>query len=104
MKTIKESLKAQAAQIRTLKDAINSGMREGKYVWKEQSAILSAQRKFRYEHVAYCLLRGRTYEQIENYTKPENAIDMDSVKKIMETMLAGLRERHPEKEIENATI
>lgn len=102
MKTIKENLKAQATQIRALKDAINSGMRAGKYVWREQGDLLSATRKFRYEHVAYCLLRGRTYEQIENKVKPENEIDMYRVKQIMETMLTGLRERHPEKEIENA--
>ncbi len=102
MKTIKQNLKEQAKTIRTLKDAINSGMREGKYVWREQGDLLRAQRKFRYEHVAYCMLRGRTYEQIENKVKPENEIDMEGVKKIMTTMLAELESRKPIKEIENA--
>ena len=38
---------------------------QGAYQW----AVLSRAREFRHKHIAYCMLRGRTYEQIENYCR-----------------------------------
>jgi len=102
MKTIKEDLKAQAKNIRALKDAINSGFKAGKYMGYEQGNLISAKRKFRYEHVAYCLLKGREYSQIENNPRPENEIDMDSVKKIMDSMWADIQKREAAREQSDA--
>jgi hypothetical protein len=47
---------------------------------------------FRHKHIAYCMLRGRTYEQIENYCRV--APDFDRIDKILEeygseTLCAG---------------
>lgn len=44
--------------------------------------ILAAQRKFRHAHIAYCLLRGRTREQIER-PKPENKPDETLIAKYL---------------------
>jgi hypothetical protein len=53
----KEQLKSLAKKIKDLK----SIRKEKDVNWE----IYVAKRDFRYEHIAYCLVRGRTYEQIE---------------------------------------
>jgi hypothetical protein len=40
-------------------------------------------RKYRHMHIAYCLLRGRTYEQVESYVRPGNEPNMKIVEDIM---------------------
>jgi hypothetical protein len=54
----KEQLKQMANHIRTLKDGRKSGKTSNYECYK-------AGRSCRIEHIAYCLTRGRTYEQIE---------------------------------------
>lgn len=102
MNTIKENLKMQARDIRTLKDQVRDGMRKGDYVWRLQGDLENAKREYRYDHVAYCMLRGRTYEEIENKVRPGNEILMDNVVKIMEKMKSDILARNPEKEVEHA--
>jgi hypothetical protein len=38
---------------------------------------------YRYMHIAYCLLRGRKYEQIENKVKPGNEPSWNAIEHIM---------------------
>ena len=45
-----------------------------------QYAVQSRARDFRHLHIAYCMLRGRTYEQIENYC--HEAPDFDRIQRI----------------------
>lgn len=40
--------------------------------------------QYRLKHMAYCLLRGRTQEQVEPFVKEGNELDMPEVEKIME--------------------
>jgi hypothetical protein len=49
--------------------------------------------EFRHKHIAYCQLRGRTYEQIENHCSDSHAPNFDYIKEIMDG--------HQEKTIED---
>lgn len=62
---MKAELKVLATEIRTLK----SKRKELKgYV----PGLAGTQHEFRYKHIAYCLLRGRTLEQIESKVRDVN--------------------------------
>jgi hypothetical protein len=50
--------------------------------WEAQSQINWRKDEFRHKHIAYCMLRGRKYEQIENCCKVSP--NFDRVNKIME--------------------
>lgn len=83
----KNELKVQASKIRSDRATLKEAQRSFKECWRLQSDLLNMQSRFRHEHIAYCLLRGRTYEQIENKVAPGNEPDMDRVKDIMDRQL-----------------
>lgn len=63
---IKQELKTLAIEIREQKDQrgpSNSGFVQG---------LLSNRRTYRHKHLAYCLLRGRTMEQVERSVREGN--------------------------------
>ena len=69
----KEELKKLAKEIRELKQ-----WRKGKNPpesHKNDGPLWNKRRNYRYEHIAYCLVRGRTYEQIENPGEHTKAVD-----------------------------
>jgi len=67
IKKMKSELKEMAQEIRSLKSQ-RKGSPYG-YV----PGLQSARSRFRIKHIAYCLLRGRTPEQIENkHRDPSN--------------------------------
>ena len=63
----KEELKGLAKEIRATKEAIKESQRQGKYDehYRLYLKVESLKKEFRHKHIAYCLLRGRTLEQIE---------------------------------------
>jgi hypothetical protein len=74
---LKKELKQEASEIREMKAkrcAANNGYVHG---------LSWAQMKYRYKHIAYCLARGRTYEQIEGKVHDCNKVSeykMDQIK------------------------
>lgn len=42
-----------------------------------------SQREARHKHIAYSMMRGRKYEQIEQKTRPDNKADMKYVEQII---------------------
>lgn len=78
---LKTELKEIAFEIRKRKQAIRCKPNAG---WKEWSELWVAKHDFRHKHIAYCLLRGRTYEQIEGKLVDAKAPDMNWVQTIME--------------------
>lgn len=102
MKTIKENLKTMVREIREMKGEISLGMRNGKYMGSTQWDLECKKSEFRHQHIAYCMLRGKTYNEIENYTRPGNEPNMNKIEAIMETMKAEILERNPEMEAQNA--
>jgi len=69
MKEKKEQLKDMARHIRSLKLARKTDKHSNYTIWR-------AGWDFRHEHIAYCLVRGRTYDQIEKpseFNKPSKS-------------------------------
>jgi hypothetical protein len=64
---LKTYLKETAKQIRTTRFQFKEAQRKKSYndQWKLLSELFGLKREYRYHHIAYCELRGRTREQIE---------------------------------------
>lgn len=89
IKELKSLLKELAVHNRKYKamykEAQRSSVADHRAKW---DALYAFQRtgpkgNYRYMHIAYCLLRGRTYEQIENKVKPGNEPSWSAVEAIM---------------------
>jgi hypothetical protein len=63
---LKQELKSLAKEITTNRKLYKQAQREGKSLWN----IRVPSYEFRYKHIVYCMLRGRTIEQIERSHKP----------------------------------
>jgi len=81
---LKSELKQLAKEIREWKNnrKLDKRTELGMRQWEIESKIYWRKDEFRHKHIAYCMLRGRTYEQIENYCK--ESPDFDRIKRIME--------------------
>lgn len=81
--TVREQLKSEAKELRELKFEIKSAMRDGKICtnpyWNYQSNLIQLKHQWRHKHVAYCLLKGRTLEQIESRCAEDNKLDLSLV-------------------------
>jgi len=79
---LKAELKALAKEIRQWKSWRKPINRRGTDLqqWDVDFKVFILKREFRHRHIAYCMLRGRTYEQIENYC--HEAPDFDKIEHI----------------------
>ena len=87
---IKEELKKEAKEIRTLKRDCKDtqrGLREDKRVYQDE--VVFASWKWRHKHLAYCLLRGRKYEEIERKCHGHNKPNFKMVEELKEEFLNG---------------
>ena len=74
---LKQHIKELATEIKEKK-----GLRkESKYGYV--SGLLELRYRARHHHIAYCLLRGRTMEEIESKTREDNAPSASYVDTIM---------------------
>ena len=77
MTVMKEELKEKGRLIRTLKN--NRKEKSENYdrdaCWK----VKVEKRNYRHKHIAYCLVRGRSYEQIEPKTREDNKPNWDLI-------------------------
>jgi len=83
---IKANLKKLAKEIRKQKIDVKESQRSGEC--EGQLTLLDMKFEFRHQHFAYCLLRGRTPEQIENnYNEksPKSKRDDKYIQKILES-------------------
>lgn len=78
---LKTELKKLAQEIKTNRPLWKESQRQGKYEWKYNPINLASD--FRHKHIAYCLLRGRTLEQIERSNRDGNKPNMGIVERIM---------------------
>ena len=88
LKEIKEMLKKEAKEIRTLRHDCKDtqrGIKEGKLVYQED--VASASWKWRHKHIAYCMIRGRSYEEIERKCHEGNEPSFQLVEKYKEEFL-----------------
>lgn len=82
--SLKEELKSDAAKIRENNLEIKRLQKNGEYAGNLQFSRISLKKNFRHKHIAYCMLRGRTYEQIESKCGEKNKPDFDKIKEIMD--------------------
>lgn len=73
LSTFKQSLKLLAKEIRETKRIIKEKQRNNEASWSEQCNLPRMKWEYRHKHIAYCLFRGKTLEQIEpkSYEAPE---------------------------------
>ncbi len=65
MTEMKLVLKEQALKIRTLKNSRKKDKRNGRELWEIENELYRERFYNRCNHIAYCLVRGRKYEEIE---------------------------------------
>ena len=94
---LKLELKELALQIKTQKPEYKQSQRACSLadskdpkindLWRDRSSkfysLYGSKNIYRHKHIAYCLLRGRTIEQIENKNREGNGPNMTFVNKIM---------------------
>lgn len=62
----KKELKLEAAALQRLKQDTKNAQREGDVATGDlQFKIIKNKNKFRHRHIAYCMLRGKKYNEIE---------------------------------------
>lgn len=87
IRALKLNLKELAQQIRN-----NKVLRKKSHPHHEKYvgdyALLRLREEYRYKHVAYCLVRGRTIEQVDT-----GKLDMDRVNYILKTIQPDSREK-----------
>jgi len=81
---LKSELKIKAVEIRKNKIQIKELQKNRSYAGNLQYSHIHLKRDYRHKHIAYCMLRGRTYEQIEQKCRENNKPNMDIVKEIMD--------------------
>ena len=82
--TLKKELKQLAAELRTERAELKKEQREGKVEASiRQYTILKKRKNYRHRHIAYCLLRGRTYEQIESHCRQGNEPDQTLIQELI---------------------
>jgi hypothetical protein len=82
IRELKEELKGLAVQIRKGKRECKEHQKthggSSDFEWRTEADI------YRYKHIAYCLLRGRTMQQIENKNRKGNEPKPYWINKYME--------------------
>jgi hypothetical protein len=92
---VKEELKKMAEKLRQIRIDIAETQKKGEYAGYMQSEQRFLKFEFRHRHIAYCMLRGRSYEQIERKFREGHEPDMNYVEKLQEqfkTLLEGYYE------------
>lgn len=78
--TLKAELKVTAKNITEAKLAMKAAFKSNNWAdaFSSQDRYRTAKRDYRHKHIAYCLVRGKTYSEIEN-PKPDNKADLSLV-------------------------
>lgn len=94
IRELKADLKLRAAEIRSVRAASKARHRNPDAEWtgpREHRLLDNATKEFRYLHITYCLLRGRTIEQIEPNVRPGNEADPHILESIQQVGAAFYR-------------
>lgn len=88
IKSLKSNLKQIASQIKNQKN-VRKKSHPAHDKYQGDWSLLLLKNDFRHKHVAYCLARGRTLEQVDSGV----GLDMDRVNWIIKTMQPDSREK-----------
>lgn len=79
---VKEELKVEAKELSTSKINVKNSQRSGDWSGScGQWTLQKMRREWRHKFIAYCLLKGRTLEEIEGKCREDNQPDMDLVER-----------------------
>lgn len=86
---MKAQLKEMAKELRSNKITLKNNQRNNvSGYWNMQSALVGQRSEYRHKHIAYSLMRGKTYEQIENFTRNGNKPNLRYVETIKSQYIA----------------
>jgi hypothetical protein len=100
MKT--QEIKNMGLRLRELKNEISSGMRKGNYMGSKQWELEQKKSEYRHEHIVYSMARGKSYKEIENYTRPGNEPKWHLIESILLNEYGIICENGEIKEAQNA--
>lgn len=85
IKEFKEEQKQGAEELRQYRYDVKKAQREKRFGYNDPSPwdLFKKSREWRHKHIAYCMLRGREYHEIESKVRDGNEPDMGEVKRIM---------------------
>ena len=89
LEEMKQWLKENGKALRALKMDMRSAMRNGEYnkIWTFQCDIELAKSIYRHKHIAYSMARGKTYEQVESYTRERtHRLDWNWINEMIEAI------------------
>lgn len=79
----KKELKLEANALRVLKQDMKFAQSNREPSWNLQVKVYKSKVAIRHRHLAYCMLRGRTYRQCEQKCREHNKPNMEIVNTIM---------------------
>jgi len=76
----KNELKQLASKIKINKRTLKETQRSGVYAGELQFKLKLERWQYRHKHIAYCLMRGTKYEQIESKCAENNKPDQELIR------------------------
>jgi len=85
LREIKKELRQYYTDFRELnyKKAREKYEKSGRWSYIIEHDIKKAKYEFRHQHIAYCLARGKTYEQIEQKVREGNEPNQDYIEQLL---------------------
>lgn len=85
MEALKKEQKQRAIDLKENKNGHRNSQRQGDWVAADTHLceVFSLKKEYRHKHIAYSIMRGRKYEEIERTCRDDNKPDFDYVDKIM---------------------
>jgi hypothetical protein len=83
IKSRKYYLKGLAQQIRELKTEFKELERNRKPREGKRREVQKAKYEFRHEHIAYCMARGKSYEQVEQKVRDNNEPNQEYIEQLL---------------------
>lgn len=85
IKEFKQEQKQGAEEIREYRLEVKKAQRDRRFGRSDPDpwSLYTKSQKWRHRHIAYCMLRGKTYEEIEPKVRDDNEPDMGLVESIM---------------------
>lgn len=89
LKEVKEFLKSNAIEIRKAKEELKISQRKNGPTKMFELQVM--RREIRHWYLAYGLIRGKTYEQIEHHCREDNEPNMKYVEQLMSRIVLPVK-------------
>lgn len=82
-KSLKSELKLEAAELRKTKNDTKELQRKNEIAGNLQYKIIKLKRRYRHRHIAYSMMKGRKYKEIERKCRKDNKPDHNLIREII---------------------